>query len=637
MGMLSLPGFLSCGRKKDFCVSKQKDPQASARDENQERGNWTSKAEYLLSMVGYAVGLGNVWRFPYLTYQNGGGAFLIPYTVMLALAGLPLFFLECSLGQFASQGPVAIWKILPLFQGVGVTMVILSAYVTIYYNVIIAYAIYYFFASFQKVLPWSECFSWADEFCSKTLLVSDCNTTWKGQVIHANYSFVESNNLTCISDTINYKPAEFPTAQYWNKVALRRSGGLNETGKVVWHLALCLLLAWIFVAGALFKGIKSSGKVVYFIALFPYVLLFILFVRGVTLEGALDGIEYYIGRQSDITKLMDAEVWKDAATQIFFSLSVGWGGIVALSSYNRFHNNSYTDAIIVCVTNCLTSVFAGFAIFSILGHMAFVSKRSVSEVVDSGFSLAFVAYPEALTKLPVSPLWSFLFFFMLVLLGLDSQFAIMETIITAVQDTRPKLMKKLRVPVTLGLCAVLFLFGLVCVTEAGIYWVNLIDHFCAGWGILVTAVLEIIGISYIYGGNRFIQDVEMMIGKKTFSFWLWWRMCWFFLTPVLLTVVLISSLLTFSNPTYGAVLYPAWGNAVGWSMIISCVIWIPVVAIVKLVKAEGTFFQRIVSCCRPAADWGPFLEQYRGERYAHVVDSEKKNEQEIPTVSGFES
>ncbi|XP_006039440.1 sodium- and chloride-dependent neutral and basic amino acid transporter B(0+)-like, partial [Alligator sinensis] len=123
--------------------------------------------------------------------------------------------------------------------------------------------------------------------------------------------------------------------------------------------------------------------VVYFTALFPYLILIILLVRGATLEGAMDGIEYYIGRQSNFTKLMEAEVWKDAATQIFYSLSVAWGGLVALSSYNKFHNNCYSDAIFVCVTNCLTSVFAGFAIFSILGHMAFRAQRPVSEVVDS--------------------------------------------------------------------------------------------------------------------------------------------------------------------------------------------------------------------------------------------------------------
>ncbi|XP_062998149.1 sodium- and chloride-dependent neutral and basic amino acid transporter B(0+) [Elgaria multicarinata webbii] len=634
MGWLSLPSFLRCGNKEEFTLSTEKI--ADKDDENSERGNWSSKTDYLLSMVGYAVGLGNVWRFPYLTYQNGGGAFLIPYTIMLALAGLPLFFLECSLGQFASLGPVSVWRILPLFQGVGITMVIISTFVTIYYNVIIGYSLYYLFASFQSVLPWTECDpAWADPMCSKTPK-GHCNITGPHHsIIPVNYTWAMSNNQSCINGSLVFENTQVPSEQYWNKQVLRRSDGLNDTGEIVWYLALCLLLSWLIVAVALFKGIKSSGKVVYFTAIFPYVVLVILLVRGTTLEGAREGIEYYIGSQSNFTKLTEAEVWKDAATQIFFSLSVAWGGLVALSSYNKFNNNCYSDAIFVCVVNCLTSVFAGFAIFSILGHMAFTAGKKVSDVVDSGFDLAFVAYPEALSKLPVAPLWSFLFFFMLLLLGLDSQFATIETITTTIQDICPKLMKKMRIPVTLGLCMLLFLLGLVCVTQAGIYWVNLVDHFCAGWGILFAAVLELAGICWIYGGNRFILDIEMMIGKKSFFFWIWWRTCWFFITPCLLLAILVWSLVTFEPPKYGSVEYPGWGSAVGWCMISFCLIWIPVMAGYKIAKAQGSLWQRIVTCCRPQPNWGPALQCHRGERYSHMVDPEKEHDMEIPTVDGY--
>ncbi|XP_029462565.1 sodium- and chloride-dependent neutral and basic amino acid transporter B(0+)-like [Rhinatrema bivittatum] len=586
-------------------------------------------------MVGYAVGLGNVWRFPYLTFQHGGGAFLIPYTIMLALAGLPLFFLECSLGQFASLGPVSVWRILPAFQGVGITMVLISTMVTIYYNVIIAYSLYYLFASFQSVLPWSDCFEWANENCSK-IAKGTCNITLGNNTSTVNLTWAEENNKTCIEKSTVYLPVDLPSKQYWDKVALRKSSGLDETGEVVWYLALCLLLAWIIVGAALFKGIKSSGKVVYFTAIFPYVVLLILLVRGATLEGAWEGIDFYIGSQSDFSKLTNAEVWKDAATQIFFSLSTAWGGLVALSSYNKFHNNCYGDAIMVCVTNCLTSVFAGFAIFSILGHMAFKAKKPVSDVVDSGFALAFIAYPEALSQLPVAPLWSFLFFFMLLTLGLDSQFASVETITTTIQDAYPKLMKKMRGVITLGCCIILFLLGLVCVTQAGIYWVDLIDHFCAGWGILIAAVLELIGICWIYGGNRFIQDIEMMIGKKNFCFWLWWRACWFIISPLLLTAILIWSLVTFHSPKHGDVEYPTWGTALGWCMIGFCIIWIPILAIVKLIKAEGSLCQRLGQIFSPAPNWGPALEQHRGERYSHVVDSKKINtDLEIPSIDRY--
>ncbi|KAG2464282.1 S6A14 protein, partial [Polypterus senegalus] len=394
------------------------------------------------------------------------GAFLIPYTIMLAFAGLPLFFLECSFGQFASLGPVSVWKAVPIMQGVGVTMVLVSALVAIYYNCIIGYSIYYLFASFQFPLPWSDCFEWSDENCSKQPK-EYCNiTSENGSFVLVNSTWLNDNNATCEGSNIFSISVQSPSEQYWDKVALRRSSGLDESGGVIWHLALCLLLAWIIVGAALFKGIKSSGKVVYFTAIFPYVVLIILLIRGVTLEGAREGIEYYIGTHSDISKLSDAEVWKDAATQIFFSLSTAWGGLVALSSYNKFNNNCYSDAIVVCVTNCATSVFAGFVIFSVLGHIAHISHKPVSEVAQSGIGLAFIAYPEALSKLPISPLWSTLFFFMLLTLGIDSQFAIIETITTALQDEFPKYLRSRRALITVVVCVVLYLLGLPCVTGA---------------------------------------------------------------------------------------------------------------------------------------------------------------------------
>ncbi|XP_026131622.1 sodium- and chloride-dependent neutral and basic amino acid transporter B(0+)-like [Carassius auratus] len=579
----------SVAAEQDNNGSNEKDSHVGKADENTERGNWSSKREYMLSMIGYAVGLGNVWRFPYLAYKHGGGAFLIPYTIMLAVAGLPMFFMESSFGQFCSQGPINVWKAVPILQGVGITMMLVSTFVAIYYNVIIAYSIYYLFASFQYPLPWSA---------------MDCNSTALN---------VTSETQTCQNAST---AGQSPSEKYWDEVALQRTSSMNETGPVVWHLALCLLLAWILVGAALFKGIKSSGKVVYFTATFPYVVLFILLIRGVTLEGAKDGIEFYIGSKSNLTKLADSEVWKDAATQIFFSLSVAWGGLMTLSSYNKFYNNSYQDSIIVCITNCGTSVFAGFAIFSILGHMAHVYQKPVSEVADAGFGLAFIAYPDALSKLPISPLWSILFFFMLITLGLDSQFAGIEVITTCLQDAYPKLLKSKRGIITTTVCILLFLHGLPCVTGAGIYWVNLIDTFCAGWILLVAGLLEVLGLSILYGGNRFIKDIEMMIGSKSTLFWLWWRACWFFITPVVLSIVLVWSLYTFTSPTYGSVEYPDWGLALGWCMTAFCLIWIPILAVWNVYKASGSPWQRIKAACSPTEDWGPYLECHRGERYS---------------------
>ncbi|XP_060688326.1 sodium- and chloride-dependent neutral and basic amino acid transporter B(0+)-like [Hemiscyllium ocellatum] len=594
-------------------------------DENVERGNWSSKTDYLLSVIGSAVGLGNVWRFPYLAYKNGGAVFLIPYTLMLALVGMPLFFLETSFGQFASLSPVAIWKAVPMLQGyVGLTMILVVITAIGYATCILAYSLYYLFASFQSPLPWADCFSWwgADETCSRTPN-SLCNLTLDdGYFQIINTTWLQANNESCPHGSEISILHQGPSEQYWDKVVLRRSGSMDETGEILWYLALCLLLVWLIMGAALSKGIKSSGKVVYFTVTFPYVVLTILLIQGLTLEGANKGIQFYIGNQSDFSKLADAEVWKDAATQIVYSLAVAVGSLITLSSYNKFHNNCYRDTIVVCVVNCATSVYAGFAIFSVLGHMAHVQDKPIAEVVQSGFGLVFIAYPEALVQLPWAPLWSILFFFMLLTLGLNTQFADLETVITALLDLFPKFLRTKRLYLTIGICLISYFPALLCVTQAGIYWLNLMDHFCSGWLLISIALVELISLSWIYGANRFIKDIEMMIGQRTWLFWLWWRVCWLLISPCLLAIILLWSLVTYAPPRYGPVEYPVWAIALGWCMTTFCIMWIPIVAIVRVVQAEGsTLWQKLSAACTAAPDWGPFLKQHKGERYGDRADS----------------
>ncbi|XP_057700938.1 sodium- and chloride-dependent neutral and basic amino acid transporter B(0+) isoform X2 [Corythoichthys intestinalis] len=590
-------------RWKDFILSNpavvDQNAHVDEADKNSGRGNWASKKEYILSTIGYAVGLGNIWRFPYLAYKNGGGAFLIPYFVMLVLAGIPLYFLESALGQFCSQGPIHVWRAVPILQGVGVAMVIVTFILSTYYNAIMAYCLHYMFASFQSSLPWSRCFSWTNSNCGNSSM--------------ANWT---TDNMTCPSSDIILVPAQSPSEQYWDHTVLQRSGGIEETGPIVWQLALCLLLSSILVGAALVRGIKSSGKVVYFTATFPYVVLVILLIRGVTLEGARDGIEFYIGSQSNLTKLYEAQVWKDAATQTFFSLSIGWGGVMTLASYSKFHNSTLKDSFIVTLTNAGTSVLAGFAIFSILGHMAHVYQMPVGEVVKEGFGLAFIAYPDALSKLPVSPLWSFLFFFMLLTVGLDSQFGAIEVISTCLIDSFPTSLTSKHATLTVMINVFVYLLGLPYVTQAGIYWVTLVDQFVASWVILILVLLEIIGFIYIYGGDRFILDAEMMLGKKSCAYWFWWKACWFFISPCVIVVILIWSLMSFTPPTYGTVPYPAWALALGWCTESFILLWIPLIAVYKLIREQGTPWERVKSLCSPSEHWHPYLVVHRGERYA---------------------
>uniref|UniRef100_A0A8K9XYJ1 Transporter n=1 Tax=Oncorhynchus mykiss TaxID=8022 RepID=A0A8K9XYJ1_ONCMY len=569
---------------KIHCFSQEDE----SGDENKARGNWTNKLDFILSMVGYAVGLGNVWRFPYLAFQNGGGAFLIPYLIMLCLAGIPIFLLEVSLGQFASQGPVSVWKAIPALQGCGIAMLIISVLIAIYYNIIMCWTLYYLFASLKGSLPWANCKNeWNTLDCKDKDMLLLGKTTMRQN----------AHTLSCMYNVLHI------------------SKGIEYPGDIRWPLAGCLLLAWLIVYLSLAKGIKSSGKVVYFTATFPYVVLVILLFRGVTLPGAGDGILYFITPKWE--KLNDAKVWKDAATQIFFSLSAAWGGLITLSSYNKFHNNCYRDTIIVCIVNSATSIFAGFVIFSVIGFMAHELKVPIEKVADEGPGIAFVVYPEALTRLPLSPFWAIIFFLMLLTLGLDTMFATIETIVTSVSDEFPQYLRKNKPLFTLICCACFFFLGFPMVTE------GIGCHF--GWRFCVSDYPlnpSFPSIPLFLGLQRFCEDIEMMIGFQPNRFW---RICWAFVTPTILTGILGLSLYQWKVMTYEDYTYPPWSMVMGWLMVVCSVIWIPIMFVIKMYLAPGSFMERLKLVCSPQPDWGPFLAKHRGERYKNMMDPHGSN------------
>ncbi|GBP59507.1 Sodium- and chloride-dependent glycine transporter 2 [Eumeta japonica] len=572
-----------------------------------ERGNWTGRFDFLLSLLGYSVGLGNVWRFPYLCYNNGGGAFLIPFTVMLIIAGLPLMFMELSFGQYAALGPVAVYnRFCPLFRGLGYGMVIVSSIVMLYYNLIIAWTIYYMIVSFASIfyqLPWQNCDAdWSTKrmnmrhFSRGQLLYShgklqkhrakpgcsDCYSYEEADMCESrngtyylrqcyNASYAALNNIAKLADTALRKP---PAEEYFTNQVLGLSSGIEETGHVRWGMAMCLFIAWLIVFLCLCKGVQSSGKVVYFTALFPYVVLVVLFFRGVTLPGASTGILFYL--TPDFSRLANAQVWGDAAVQIFFALSPAWGGLITLSSYNKFSNNCYIDSLIVAVSNIATSFFAGLVIFSVIGFLAHELQVEVNSVVDQGAGLAFIVYPEVVTRLPVSPLWSILFFVMLLTLGLDSQFALMETVTTAILDRFPNFRQK-KVWVVLTVAIFGYLGGLIFTTNSGMYWLQLMDKYAANWSVLIIAIGECILIAWIYGAEKFCRDIQRMIGRQSKLWVVFWSAMWRLITPAALVFILVFNWIEYKPASYGHYVYPMWADAVGWTLGV-----LPVVVVVLM-------------------------------------------------------
>uniref|UniRef100_A0A8D0W8U8 Transporter n=1 Tax=Sus scrofa TaxID=9823 RepID=A0A8D0W8U8_PIG len=533
-----------------------------------ERGQWTNKMEFVLSVAGEIIGLGNVWRFPYLCYKNGGGAFFIPYLIFLFTCGIPVFLLETALGQYTSQGGITAWrKICPLFEGIGYASQMIVVLLNVYYIVVLAWALFYLFSSFTVDLPWGSCrHHWNTEHCVE---------------------FQRTNG----SLNVTSENATSPVIEFWERRVLKISDGIQHLGALRWELALCLLLAWVICYFCIWKGVKSTGKVVYFTATFPYLMLV-----------------FYL--YPNLTRLWDPQVWMDAGTQIFFSFAICLGCLTALGSYNKYHNNCYRDCIALCFLNSGTSFVAGFAIFSILGFMSQEQGVPISEVAESGPGLAFIAYPRAVVMLPFSPLWACCFFFMVVLLGLDSQFVCVESLVTALVDMHPRVLRKKnrREVLILGVSVTSFLVGLVMLTEGGMYVFQLFDYYAAsGMCLLFVAIFESLCVAWAYGAGRFYDNIEHMIGYRP---WPLIKYCWLFLTPAVCTATFLFSLIKYTPLTYNKkYMYPWWGDALGWLLALSSMVCIPTWSFYKLSTLKGSLrempplsLQRVRQLMCPAED-----------------------------------
>ncbi|XP_021355818.1 sodium- and chloride-dependent creatine transporter 1-like [Mizuhopecten yessoensis] len=487
-----------------------------------KREQWGRKLDYILTILGFLVGFGNIWRFPYICMRNGGGAFLIPYVLTLFLMVIPVYFLEVSLGQFSGKSFKDVWSYCPLVKGMGVGLQVMLVPCLCYYIMLMTWVMNYMYHTFYNPLTWSTCGNeWNTPYCfsftgnTGQQLMANTSTLYSlNKTGHDLYNFASNQegntsdrnlvhdqfmsriNSSLTNVTLRATKGHSAEEEFWQYKVLDISSGLDVIGSLNGHLVLCLVLAWIVVYVCVIKGIKSTGKVVYVTATLPYLLLTILLVHNLTLPGSLDGIVFFI--KPDFRSLMNIQVWLEAAIQVFYSVSIGWGLHITLASYSKFDNNCLRDTFIMTLAGEGTSVFGGFVIFSALGFMAHEANVPLTEVVKSGPGLGFVAYPMALAQMPLPNLWAALFFIAMITLGLDSQFTITEITYVYFEDCFP-FMKKKQMISRACLSMIGIVLSLPFCTQAGVYLFQLFDWYLAAFSPLFFTLIECTSVAWLFG------------------------------------------------------------------------------------------------------------------------------------------
>ena len=453
------------------------------------RERWDSRTAFVLASIGSAIGLGNIWRFPYVCYECGGGAFLIPFLVALLTAGIPLMVLEYSVGhKFVKAAPLALGSLKKGFEILGWFALLVGFGIATYYAVVMGWAFNYLGFSFNL--------AWGDN-----------------------------------------------TQGFFFDQFLKISESPLQMGSIQWMIALGLLLTWIAIVAAIWKGVKTVGKVVYFTVIIPWIILLIFVIRGMTLPGALEGLKYYL--TPNFSALMNYRVWLHAYSQVFFSLTIGFGVQMTYASFLPKDADVVNNAFLVSLADAATAFVGGFAVFATLGYYSHQSGLPVSEVVQSGPQLAFVTYPTIIRLLPFgSVIFGVLFFLMILTLGIDSAFSLVEAgAASLIQKYNLK-----RLHVNIAFAVVAGIVGLIYTTRGGLYWLDIVDYFMNNFGLLVVGVLMCVAVGWFY---KHEEVREYANSKSDFTIGKWWDFCIKYFTPVVVGILFVTNVVDRVKSAYG--------------------------------------------------------------------------------------
>jgi len=456
-----------------------------------------------MATIGSAVGLGNIWRFPYVAYANGGGAFLIPYIVAMFTVGIPLLIAEFSVGSlFKKSAPFSIALIDEKKEWIGWLGVFSAFIISIYYAVLMAWCLCYLFHSIGLI--------WG----------SDTSYFFFNQFLH----------LTSSPSII---------------------------GRANPQIFFALLFIWTSIYLIIYRGIKSIGKVVAITVPLPTLLLLILVIRGITLPGASLGLNFYLSPH--FSKILSPQVWLSAYAQVFFSLSLAQGIMILYASHLKEGSDITNNAFITALADGGTAFLAGFAVFSILGYLAYTRNISMHEIAGGGIGLAFITYPAAISKIPFASLFGVVFFLALLTFGIDSAFSMVESITGAMRDRFGISRKKISFIISLSgfLAGIFFIYG------NGLYWIEIIDFSISNFALVLVGLFECILFGFIFGAEKIRAYAnfrsEILIGR-------WFDFMLKFFAPFTLILLLFSSIIQLTTAGYKD--YPAWTVQIGLLIVI---------------------------------------------------------------------
>ncbi|OEE76697.1 transporter [Enterovibrio norvegicus FF-162] len=455
-----------------------------------KREQWGSRAGFILAAVGSAIGLGNIWRFPYMAYENGGGAFFVPYLFAMLTAGIPFMIMEFGLGhKLRGSAPVVFSKLNTKFEWLGWFQVGIAATIAVYYVAVIGWAMSYVGFAFDQ--------SWG----------TDTN------------------------------------AFFFSEYLKLGDNSPSNLGNWQLHIALPMALAWAITFAAVFTGVKGGierASKIMMPLLFVMVLLLVL--RVAFLPGAVDGLNYLF--TPDFSKLTDTKVWSAAYGQIFFTLSVGFAIMLAYSSYLPKKSDVTNNAFMTVLINCGFSILAGVLIFSILGYMALEQGKAVTEVVSGGVGLAFVTLPQAINLLPAPYILGPVFFLALVVAGLSSHISIIEAVTSAIID-KLNVSRKVAASSVCGIGAVI---SMAFATNGGLLLLDLVDYFMNNVALLASCLIELLIIGWLVK----VSDIRAYVNKVSeFSVGAWLEVCVRFVSPLMLAWIVGTNLVNTFNEGYG--------------------------------------------------------------------------------------